>query len=77
MDGYEYKLKEQTASKISNVASCIDDLRSDLNLNSRVNSKRIDDGLSNVCSFIEALTSQVSALNKTMQSISNSLSNKQ
>ncbi len=42
MNGYDYKLKEQTSNNISDIASGIDDLRSDLNNNSKVNYKIID-----------------------------------
>ena len=42
MDGHEYRLKEQTSNNISSIASHIDALRSDLNHNAEVNSKRID-----------------------------------
>ena len=73
MDGHEYRLKEQTSNNISSIASCIDDLRSDLNHNSEVNSKRIDNGLGDVCTFIEALTSQIVVLNKNMERIANSM----
>ena len=73
MNGYDYKLKEQTSNNIRNVASGINDLRLDLNNNSKVNSKRIDNGLGDVCTFIEALTSQIVLLNKTMGSIAESL----
>ena len=73
MNGYDYKLKEKQANNISDIASCIDDLRSDLNHNSQVNCKRIDDGLGDVCVFIEALTSQIVSLNKTMSKIAESL----
>jgi phosphotransferase system IIB component len=76
MNGYDYKLKEQTSNNISNIASCIDDLRSDLNHNSEVNCKRIDNGLGDVCTFIEALTSQIVVLNKTMERIANSMEGK-
>ena len=73
MNGYDYKLKEKTSNNISNIASCIDDLRSDLNHNSEVNCKRIDNGLGDVCTFIEALTSQIVVLNKNMEQIANNL----
>tara|TARA_R110000824_G_scaffold234545_2_gene423129 strand:+ start:354 stop:596 length:243 start_codon:yes stop_codon:yes gene_type:complete len=73
MNTNDYRLKEQTANNISDIASCLDDLRSDLNHNSEVNCKRIDNGLGDVCTFIEALTSQISALNKTMERIANSM----
>lgn len=73
MDGHEYRLKEQTSNNISSIASCIDDLRSDLNHNSEVNCKRIDNGLGDVCTFIEALTSQIVVLNKNMERIANAM----
>jgi phosphotransferase system IIB component len=76
MNGYDYKLKEQTSNNISNIASCIDDLRSDLNHNSEVNCKRIDNGLGDVCTYIEALTSQIVVLNKSMERIANSMEGK-
>ena len=73
MDGHEYRLNEQTSNNISSIASCIDDLRSDLNHNSEVNSKRIDNGLGDVCTFIEALTSQIVVLNKNVERIANAM----
>ena len=73
MDAHEYRLKEKQANKISDIASCLDDLRSDLNHNSEVNCKRIDNGLGDVCIFIEALTSQIVVLNKNMERIANSM----
>ena len=73
MNGYDYKLKEQTSNNISDIASCLDDLRSDLNHNSEASAKRIDNGLGDVCTFIEALTSQIVVLNKTMESVASSL----
>ena len=73
MNGYDYRLKEKQANNISDIASCIDDLRSDLNHNSEVNCKRIDNGLGDVCTFIEALTSQIVVLNKNMERIANSM----
>ena len=76
MNGYDYKLKEKQANNISDIASCLDDLRSDLNHNSEVNSKRIDNGLGDVCTFIEALTSQIVVLNKNMERIANSIEGK-
>ena len=69
MNGYDYRLKEKQANNISDIASCLDDLRSDLNHNSEVNCKRIDNGLGDVCTFIEALTSQIVVLNKNMERI--------
>jgi phosphotransferase system IIB component len=73
MNGYDYKLKEKQANNISDIASCLDDLRSDLNHNSEVNCKRIDNGLGDVCTFIEALTSQIVVLNKNMERIANAI----
>ena len=73
MNGYDYRLKEKQANNISDIASCLDDLRSDLNHNSEVNCKRIDNGLGDVCTFIEALTSQIVVLNKNMEQIANNL----
>ena len=73
MNTNDYRLKEQTSNNISSIASCIDDLRSDFNHNSEVNSKRIDNGLGDVCTFIEALTSQIVVLNKNMERIANSM----
>tara|TARA_Y100000593_G_scaffold83034_1_gene156329 strand:+ start:245 stop:499 length:255 start_codon:yes stop_codon:yes gene_type:complete len=73
MNGYDYKLKEKQVNNISDIASCIDDLRSDLNHNSENSAKRIDNGLGDVCTFIEALTSQVVILNKTMGRIANAI----
>ena len=73
MNGYDYRLKEKQANNISDIASCIDDLRSDLNHNSEVNCKRIDNGLGDVCTFIEALTSQIVVLNKNMERIANAM----
>ena len=76
MNGYDYRLKEKQANNISDIASCIDDLRSDLNHNSEVNCKRIDNGLGDVCTFIEALTSQIVVLNKNMERIANAMEGK-
>ena len=73
MNTNDYRLKEQTSNNISSIASCIDDLRSDFNHNSEVNSKRIDNGLGDVCTFLDALTSQVSVLNVTMTDVADSL----
>ena len=73
MNGYDYRLKEKQANNISDIASCLDDLRSDLNHNSEVNCKRIDNGLGDVCTYIEALTSQIVVLNKNMERIANSM----
>ena len=73
MNGYDYRLKEKQANNISDIASCIDDLRSDLNHNSEVNCKRIDNGLGDVCTYIEALTSQIVVLNKNMERIANAM----
>ena len=76
MNGYDYRLKEKQANNISDIASCLDDLRSDLNHNSEVNCKRIDNGLGDVCTYIEALTSQIVVLNKNMERIANSIEGK-
>jgi phosphotransferase system IIB component len=76
MNTNDYRLKEKQANNISDIASCIDDLRSDLNHNSEVNSKRIDNGLGDVCTFIEALTSQIVVLNKNMERIANVMESK-
>ena len=73
MNGYDYRLKEKQANNISDIASCLDDLRSDLNHNSEVNCKRIDNGLGDVCIFIEALTSQIVVLNKNMERIAKAM----
>jgi len=73
MNGYDYKLKERQVNNISDIASCIDDLRSDFNHNSETSSKRIDNGLGDVCTFIEALTSQIVVLNNTMEQIAKTL----
>lgn len=73
MNGYDYRWKEKQANNISDIASCLDDLRSDLNHNSEVNCKRIDNGLGDVCTFIEALTSQIVALNKNMERIAKAM----
>ena len=73
MNTNDYRLKEKQANNISDIASCIDDLRSDLNHNSQVNCKRIDNGLGDVCTYIEALTSQIVVLNKNMERIANSM----
>ena len=76
MNTNDYRLKEKQANNISDIASCIDDLRSDLNHNSEVNCKRIDNGLGDVCTFIEALTSQIVVLNKNMERIANAMESK-
>lgn len=73
MNGYDYRLKEKQANNISDIASCLDDLRSDLNHNSEASAKRIDNGLGDVCTFIEALTSQIVVLNKNMERIANAM----
>jgi|TARA_R110000824_G_scaffold95994_5_gene230407 methyl-accepting chemotaxis protein len=73
MNGYDYKLKEQTSNNISDIASGIDDLRSDLNNNSKVNYKIIDNRLGDICTSVEELTSQISIFNKTMERIAESL----
>ena len=73
MNTNDYRLKEKQANNISDIASCIDDLRSDLNHNSEVNCKRIDNGLGDVCIFIEALTSQIVVLNKNVERIANAM----
>ena len=76
MNGYDYRLKEKQANNISDIASCIDDLRSDLNHNAEASAKRIDNGLGDVCTYIEALTSQIVVLNKNMERIANCLESK-
>ena len=76
MNTNDYRLKEKQANNISDIASCIDDLRSDLNHNSEVNCKRVDNGLGDVCIFIEALTSQIVVLNKNMERIANAMEGK-
>lgn len=76
MNTNDYRLKEKQANNISDIASCIDDLRSDFNHNSEVNCKRIDNGLGDVCTYIEALTSQIVMLNKNMERIANSIEGK-
>ena len=76
MNTNDYRLKENQANNISDIASCIDDLRSDFNHNSEVNCKRIDNGLGDVCTYIEALTSQIVMLNKNMERIANSIEGK-
>ena len=73
MNTNDYRLKEKQVNNISGVASSIDDLRSDLNHNSEVNCKRIDNGLGDVCTFIEALTSQIVVLNKNMERIAKAM----
>ena len=73
MDAHEYRLKEKQANKISDIASCIDDLRSDLNLNSDSNSLQINKSLSEISSSIDAVGSQLSLLNKTMNRIANTM----
>ena len=76
MNTNDYRLKEKQANNISDIASCIDDLRSDLNHNSEVNCKRINNGLGDVCTYIEALTSQIVVLNKNMERIANAMEGK-
>ena len=39
MDAHEYRLKERQVNLLNDVASSVDDLRSDLNHNSEVNCK--------------------------------------
>ena len=73
MDAHEFRLKERQISILNDVASSVDDLRSDLNHNSEVNCKKISNGLGDVCNFIEALTSQIVMLNKNTERIANSL----
>ena len=76
MDAHEYRLKERQVNLLNDVASSVDDLRSDLNHNSEVNCKKISNGLGDVCNFIEALTSQIVVLNKNMERIANSMEGK-
>ena len=73
MDAHEYRLKERQVNLLNDVASSVDDLRSDLNHNSEVNCKKISNGLGDVCTFIEALTSQIIVLNKNMERIANAM----
>ena len=73
MDAHEYRLKEKQANKISDIASCLDDLRSDLNHNSEVNCKQINKLLGEISASIDAVGSQLSLLNKTMNRIANAM----
>lgn len=73
MNTNDFRLKEKTSNNIASIASAIDDMRSDINHNSEVNSKRIDNGLGDVCTFIGALTSQIVLLNKNLEDIANEL----
>ena len=73
MNTNDYRLKEKQANNISDIASCIDDLRSDLNLNSDSNSLQINKSLSEISSSIDAVGSQLSLLNKTMNRIANAM----
>ncbi len=73
MNTNDYRLKEKQANNISSVASSIDDLRSDLNLNSDSNSLQINKSLNEIISSIDAVGSQLSLLNKTMNRIANAM----
>ena len=73
MNTNDYRLKEKQVNNISGVASSIDDLRSDLNLNSDSNSLQINKSLSEISSSIDAVGSQLSLLNKTMNRIANAM----
>ena len=73
MNTNDYRLKEKQVNNISDIASCIDDLRSDLNLNSDSNSLQINKSLSEISSSIDAVGSQLSLLNKTMNRIANAM----
>ena len=73
MNTNDYRLKEKQANNIGDIASCIDDLRSDLNLNSDSNSLQIIKSLSEISSSIDAVGSQLSLLNKTMNRIANAM----
>ena len=73
MDAHEYRLKEKQVNKISDIASCIDDLRSDLNQNSQVNYKQINKSLGEISASVDAVGSQLSLLNKTMNRIANTM----
>lgn len=73
MNTNDFRLKEKTSNNIASIASAIDDMRSDINHNSEVSSKRIDNGLGDVCTFIGALTSQIVLLNKNLEDIANEL----
>ena len=73
MNTNDYRLKEKQVNNISDIASCIDDLRSDLNLNSDSNSLQINKSLSEISSSIDAVGSQLSLLNKTMNRIANTM----
>ena len=76
MDSNEYRLKERQVSVLNDISSCVDDLRSDLNNNSEVNCKKMRTSLSEITDSVDALTSQVSLLNKTMCGIINLLPSK-
>lgn len=73
MNTNDYRLKEKQVNSISGIASSIDDLRSDLNLNSDSNSLQINKSLSEISSSIDAVGSQLSLLNKTMNRIANAM----
>ncbi len=73
MNTNDYRLKEKQVNSISGIASSIDDLRSDLNLNSDSNSLQINKSLSEISSSIDAVGSQLSLLNKTMNRIANTM----
>ena len=71
MNGYDYKLKEKQVFEIGSVAGGLDDLRTDIGTTSNENTKRIDNALGEICSSIDALTSQMVVLNKIMIKIAN------
>ena len=73
MNTNDYRLKEKQVNSISGIASSIDDLRSDLNLNSDSNSLQINKSLSEISASIDAVGSQLSLLNKTMNRIANTM----
>jgi hypothetical protein len=70
MNGYDYRLKEKQANGVDSIASCIDDLRSEL---SAKNTKRIENELAEISCSIQTLTSSVIILNKTMEDMAGSL----
>ena len=69
MNTNDYRLKEKQANSVSDIASCIDDLRSDLNRNSDSNCKQLVE----ISASIDAIGSQLSLLNKTMNRIANAM----
>jgi hypothetical protein len=73
MNGYDYKLKEKQVFEIGSVAGGLDDLRTDISTTSNENTKRIDNALGEVCMSIDALSSQMVILNKTMGQIANAI----